>query len=99
MHPDRPSWHADPQACSLLSPCMMCSHPPLLVTTPVASAASRMLPTWLMPVPNMRSNSAVLKGGATLFLATFTFTRMPGASPVASVLMVSFLRTSSLTLA
>ncbi len=33
-----------------------------------------------MPVPYMMSNSATLKGAATLFLTTFTLTRLPTTS-------------------
>ena len=34
-------------------------------------------PTFEIPSPYMMSNSAVLKGGATLFLTIFTFVRFP----------------------
>lgn len=43
---------------------------PLRCTTPTSSAVSRVQPSVLMPVPNMRSNSPSLAGGAHLFLVT-----------------------------
>jgi hypothetical protein len=41
---------------------------------------SMISPSRLMPSPNMMSNSAVLNGGATLFLTTFTLVSLPMAS-------------------
>ena len=38
------------------------------------------MPSREMPLPYMMSNSACLNGGATLFLTTFTRTRLPMAS-------------------
>ena len=39
-----------------------------------------MQPSVEMPLPNSMSNSAWRNGGATLFLTTFTRTRLPTAS-------------------
>ncbi len=53
-----------------------------------------MLPSFDMPFPNKRSNSATLKGGATLFFTTFALTLFP-IIPVPlfieSILLISIL--------
>ncbi len=45
-----------------------------------SAARSRMSPSLEMPTPKRMSNSVSRKGGATLFLTTFTFVRMPTTS-------------------
>src|SRR5215216_4920830 len=60
---------------------------------PCSSPRSRMQPALEMPLPNSISNSACLNGGATLFLTTFTRTRLPIASVPS--LSVSIRRMSS----
>ena len=62
---------------------------------PNSVAMSRIEPSLEMPVPYMMSNSACLKGGATLFLTTLTRTRLPTDSPPS--LMLSMRRISRRT--
>src|SRR5581483_11238460 len=64
-------------------------------TTFRSTAASRTVPSQEMPLPQMTSNSACLNGGATLFFATLTRTRLPIASRPS--LSVSIRRMSSRT--
>ena len=54
---------------------------PLFSTMFSFAARSRISPSREIPFPNMISNSASLKGGAILFLTTFTRTWLPTISP------------------
>ena len=70
---------------------------PLRTSTPVDSAASTTQPRWLMPLPNMMSNSACRYGGATLFFTTFTLQRMPVCDSAALSGICAILRMSMRT--
>ena len=65
------------------------------LTMPISTAMSSSEPSRLMPLPYMMSNSACRKGGATLFLTTFTRVREPTTS--APSLMLSIRRMSRRT--
>ena len=52
-------------------------HAPLFSMMPSSLPRSTSSPSLEIPVPYRMSNSASLKGGATLFFTTFTFVRLP----------------------
>ena len=68
---------------------------PVLVTTSIATPTSSRPPSLLIPSPYITSNSATRNGGETLFLTTFTRTRLPTDS--VPVLIVSTRRMSRRT--
>ena len=68
---------------------------PLLLISSSVTAISSSSPKREMPSPYMISNTASRKGGAHLFLMTFTRVRLPTIS--VPLLMASILRTSRRT--